>query len=79
MQANISKTGGPEDWRCREAATFAFGSILEGPSVPALAKLVQSGFGFFLTATHDTNAQVRHTTAWTIGINPLPFLHGSIK
>lgn len=51
-----------------QAATFAFGSILEGPSVETLAQLVQSGLGFLLTALkQDPNAHVKDTTAWTIG------------
>ena len=70
MQQNIVKASGPEDWRYREAATFAFGSILEGPSVEQLAKLSVSGFGFLLNAMRDTSTQVRHTTAWTIGMLP---------
>ena len=31
VTANIQKADGTESWRFREAATFAFGSILEGP------------------------------------------------
>lgn len=31
VTANIQKADGAESWRLREAATFAFGSILEGP------------------------------------------------
>lgn len=51
-----------------QAATFAFGSILEGPSVDTLQQLVQSGLGFLLTALkQDPNAHVKDTTAWTIG------------
>ncbi|KAK9809817.1 hypothetical protein WJX73_009625 [Symbiochloris irregularis] len=76
VQENIPKKGGPEDWRCREAATFAFGSVLEGPSVAQLAKLAASGMQFLLAALSDDNAQVRHTTAWTIG-RILEFVHGA--
>lgn len=39
VQANISKG----DWRSREAATYAFGSILEGPGVEKLAPMVHAG------------------------------------
>lgn len=66
-QANIQKNGSPEDWRCREAATFAFGSILEGPQVETLAQLARSGLGFLLSALKDANPSVKNTTAWTIG------------
>lgn len=67
VQANIDRKATPEDWRYREAATFAFGSILEGPSSDKLVQLVNMGLPFFLNALKDPNSQVRHTTAWTIG------------
>ncbi|KAK9143996.1 hypothetical protein Syun_013396 [Stephania yunnanensis] len=38
VEANIMKP----DWRSREAATYAFGSILEGPSVEKLSPLVNA-------------------------------------
>ncbi|KAJ4823522.1 hypothetical protein Tsubulata_017900 [Turnera subulata] len=62
VEANILK---PE-WRCREAATFAFGSILEGPSIDKLTPLVTSGFDFLLNAMRDGNNHVKDTTAWTL-------------
>jgi len=37
--------------RLREAATFAFGSILEGPSPRALADVVRQGMGFLLAVS----------------------------
>ncbi|KAK9860363.1 hypothetical protein WJX84_011194 [Apatococcus fuscideae] len=64
---NIGKTQSTEDWRHREAATFAFGSIMEGLSAEEAAKLVGMGMGFLCNALRDPNTQVRHTTAWTIG------------
>lgn len=69
-QANIERKAAPEDWRYREAATFAFGSILEGPSPAQLVQLVNMGLTFFLSALKDPNSQVRHTTAWTVGALP---------
>ncbi|XVF55044.1 hypothetical protein PTKIN_Ptkin06aG0005100 [Pterospermum kingtungense] len=62
VESNISKP----DWRCREAATYAFGSILEGPTVENLSPLVQSGLEFLLTAMKDGNNHVKDTTAWTL-------------
>ncbi|KAL5974971.1 Importin subunit beta-1 [Asimina triloba] len=62
VEANILKT----DWRSREAATFAFGSILEGPSVDVLSPLVNSGLEFLLNAMNDKNSHVKDTTAWTL-------------
>lgn len=76
VQENINKnTGNPEDWRWREAATFAFGSILEGPSTQQLAQLVNMGLTFLLQAMKDPFSQVRTTTAWTIG-RIFEFVHG---
>ena len=64
---NIGKADSPEDWRLREAATFAFGSILDGPPADKLAALVAVGLPFLLNALKDPHTAVRHTTAWTIG------------
>uniref|UniRef100_A0ACD5XEX3 Uncharacterized protein n=1 Tax=Avena sativa TaxID=4498 RepID=A0ACD5XEX3_AVESA len=70
IEGNITKP----DWRNREAATFAFGSILEGPSVEKLAPLVHAGFDFLLSATKDQNNHVRETTAWALS-RTFEFLH----
>ena len=48
MQPNIDRKAAPEDWRYREAATFVFGCILEGPSPDQLAQLVLPGLTFLL-------------------------------
>lgn len=55
------------DWRSREAATFAFGSILEGPSIEKLLPMVCAGLDFLLNAMKDHVSQVKDTTAWTLG------------
>ncbi|KAL2901998.1 Importin subunit beta-1 [Bienertia sinuspersici] len=62
VEANISS---PE-WRRREAATYAFGSILEGPSVEKLSPLVHAGLDFLLKAMNDQNNHVKDTTAWAL-------------
>ncbi|XP_071738286.1 importin subunit beta-1-like [Rutidosis leptorrhynchoides] len=62
VQENISKP----DWRSREAATYAFGSILEGPSVEKLSPMVISALEFLLNAMRDENSHVKDTTAWTL-------------
>ncbi|XP_059644028.1 importin subunit beta-1-like [Cornus florida] len=62
VEANILKT----DWRCREAATYAFGSILEGPSIEKLSPMVYAGLDFLLNAMKDENSHVKDTTAWTL-------------
>ncbi|MCL7026827.1 hypothetical protein MKW94_006233 [Papaver nudicaule] len=63
VQENIVKT---TDWRCREAATYAFGSILEGPSVEKLSPLVNAGLEFLLNSMKDENIHVKDTTAWSL-------------
>ncbi|KAK6117740.1 hypothetical protein DH2020_048529 [Rehmannia glutinosa] len=73
IEENITKP----DWRQREAATYAFGSILEGPSPDKLTPIVNVALNFMLTAlTKDPNSHVKDTTAWTLG-RIFEFLHGS--
>lgn len=73
IEENITKP----DWRQREAATYAFGSILEGPSPDKLIPLVNVALNFMLTALmKDPNNHVKDTTAWTLG-RMFEFLHGS--
>ncbi|CAA0830895.1 Importin subunit beta-1 [Striga hermonthica] len=73
IEENIAKP----DWRQREAATYAFGSILEGPSPDKLIPLVNVALNFMLTAlTNDPSSHVKDTTAWTLG-RIFEFLHGS--
>eukprot|EP00250_Pteridium_aquilinum_P008453 c17955_g1_i1 orf=321-2942(+) len=71
VQENIAKP----DWRCREAATYAFGSILEGPSLEQLTPLVNVALTFMLNAMKDQHTHVKDTTAWTLG-RIFEFLHG---
>jgi len=74
VQENITKS----DWRQREAATYAFGSILEGPSADKLAPLVNVALSFMLSALmKDPSNHVKDTTAWTLG-RIFEFLHGSV-
>lgn len=72
VEQNVSN---PLDWRCREAATYAFGSILEGPSLDKLTPLVNLALNFMLSAMKDVNNHVKDTTAWTLG-RIFEFLHG---
>ncbi|KAF5734975.1 importin subunit beta-1-like [Tripterygium wilfordii] len=73
IEENITKP----DWRQREAATYAFGSILEGPSPDKLLPLVNVALNFMLTALmEDPSNHVKDTTAWTLG-RMFEFLHGS--
>ncbi|KAK9672419.1 hypothetical protein RND81_12G099400 [Saponaria officinalis] len=71
IEENITKP----DWRQREAATYAFGSILEGPAPDKLTSIVNVALNFMLTAlTKDPNSHVKDTTAWTLG-RIFEFLH----
>ncbi|CAI9291692.1 unnamed protein product [Lactuca saligna] len=64
IEENITKP----DWRQREGATYAFGSILEGPSPNQLTPLVNVALNFMLTAlTKDPSNHVKDTTTWTLG------------
>lgn len=73
IEENITKP----DWRQREGATYAFGSILEGPSPDKLTPIVNVALNFMLTALmKDPNNHVKDTTAWTLG-RIFEFLHGS--
>lgn len=73
IEENITKP----DWRQREAATYAFGSILEGPSPDKLTSIVNVALNFMLSALmKDPNNHVKDTTAWTLG-RIFEFLHGS--
>eukprot|EP00871_Galdieria_phlegrea_P004807 jgi/Galph1/5327/GphlegSOOS_G3958.1 len=62
--------GNAEDWRSREGATLAFGSILEpeGPSIQGLEPLVAEAVPVLLNLlTRDSHVAVRDTSAWTLG------------
>lgn len=53
VQENIAKAAAPEDWRFREAATFAFGSILEGPEPASLIEVVRQAMDFLLRVSRS--------------------------
>ncbi|KAJ3074080.1 karyopherin beta [Rhizoclosmatium hyalinum] len=55
------------DWKFREAAVMAFGSILDGPKASTLSPLVEQALPFLITMMNDPNVQVKDTTAWTLG------------
>ncbi|KAJ3074416.1 karyopherin beta [Podochytrium sp. JEL0797] len=55
------------DWKFREAAVMAFGSILEGPKATTLAPLVEQALPFLISMMKDPNVMVKDTTAWTLG------------
>jgi len=74
IEENITKP----DWRQREAATYAFGAILDGPSPDRLLPLVDLALPFMLSAlVKDPSNHVKDTTVWTLG-RMFEFLHNSI-
>ena len=72
IQANISSS----EWRNREASTFAFGAIMEGPDPARLAPLASEALPFLVQALRDSSTHVRDTTAWTIG-RVFEFVHSN--
>ncbi|GAA5923414.1 hypothetical protein JCM3775_007533 [Rhodotorula graminis] len=63
VEANIKSA----DWRHREAAVMAFGSILDGPEEKILAPLVTQALPTLIEMMADSSLHVRDTTAWTLG------------
>lgn len=56
-----------ENWRFREAALMAFGSILGGLEANTLKPLVQKAMPTLIEAMYDSSVAVRDTAAWTFG------------
>jgi importin subunit beta-1 len=55
------------NWRYRDAAIMAFGSILDGPDRTKLKTLVQQAMPMLIEALADDQTVVRDTAAWCIG------------
>ncbi len=55
------------NWKQREAAVMAFGSILEGPEPSMLESLVQQALPILINMMDDPIIQVKDTTAWALG------------
>ncbi|KAL1776437.1 importin subunit beta-1 [Sigmodon hispidus] len=55
------------DWRYRDAAVMAFGSILEGPEPNQLKPLVIQAMPTLIELMKDPSVVVRDTKAWTVG------------
>lgn len=56
-----------QEWRNREAAVMAFGSILEGPELEQLSSPIQEALQPILRLVNDPTLQVQETTAWCLG------------
>ncbi|XP_065342738.1 importin subunit beta-1 isoform X3 [Cloeon dipterum] len=55
------------NWRCRDAALMAFGSILGGLEPTTLKPLVDQAMPTLIELMYDQSVQVRDTCAWTFG------------
>lgn len=55
------------EWRPREAAVMAFGSILEGPEIDQLKGPILEAIKPILHLIKDPTLQVQETTAWCLG------------
>lgn len=65
VEANIRDQA---NWRSREAAILAFGSVVEGPSPHTVQPLIKDAMQVLIdTLRYDSNLAVRDTTAWTLG------------
>eukprot|EP00889_Picochlorum_renovo_P003422 jgi/Picre1/30452/NNA_005816.t1 len=78
VEQNIHRNATQDDWKFREAATFAFGCILDGPDCQALGGLARSGLNYLLSALSDGHPLVKNTTAWCLG-RIFEFVHGHLK
>lgn len=63
VQQNINSS----DWRKRDAAVMAFGTMLDGPDPEKLKGIVSQAFPLLINLMNDPHIAVRDTTAWTIG------------
>ncbi len=55
------------DWHRREAASNAFGSILEGPSEATLGRFMPQAIDLMIGHMRDPVVHVKDTAAWAIG------------
>ncbi|XP_050670015.1 importin subunit beta-1 isoform X2 [Leptidea sinapis] len=63
IQGNIKS----DNWRYREAALMAFGSILGGLEATTLKPMVENAMPTLIEAMYDSSVAVRDTAAWTFG------------
>ncbi|KAK4336955.1 hypothetical protein RND71_043527 [Anisodus tanguticus] len=63
----VTKNITDPDWRKRDAAVMAFGSILEGPETSTLKMIVEQALPSLIALMSDENVVVRDTVAWTLG------------
>ncbi|XP_073988755.1 importin subunit beta Fs(2)Ket isoform X2 [Rhodnius prolixus] len=63
VQQNIKNS----DWRYRDAALMAFGSIMGGLQPTTLKPMVEQAMPTLIQLMYDTSVVVRDTAAWTFG------------
>jgi importin subunit beta-1 len=63
VQANFENP----DWKYREAAMLAYGSIMEGPTSEKMRPLVEQSYPRLVQSLRDNSVAVRDTIAWTLG------------
>lgn len=63
----VSSNIGSQNWREREAAVMAFGSILDGPEVEQLKTPIITALPAILQLMGDESLHVRETVAWCLG------------
>eukprot|EP00434_Breviolum_minutum_P006487 symbB.v1.2.005728.t1/scaffold337.1/size226155/4 len=56
-----------QDWKYREAAVLAYGSIMEGPTSEKMRPMVEQSLSHLVMALQDPSVAVRDTIAWTLG------------
>jgi len=56
-----------QNWRFKEAATLAFGYILDGPDRKVLGPVVLNAFPVLLQQMSDESDVIKDSTAWAIG------------
>jgi len=54
------------DWKLRDAAVMAFGSVLEGPDPEKIANPVKEAIALLIALMKDPNMTVRDSVAWTL-------------
>lgn len=64
VQSNIQD---PVNWRKREAAAMAFGSVLEGPDPKQMLFLARTALPHLIGLLNDQSVAVRDTAAWCLG------------
>lgn len=63
VEANIKNA----DWKFREAAVMAFGSIIDGPESKDVAPLVSMALPTLISLMQDPVVHIKDTAAWTLG------------